>query len=333
MAIHQINLATVSWISRGSLGIYNRPSLDLLSDWLHQLAFGMYHAANPDPPNAFSGQGYVKGQTLQRQYRALMTCSLELMVDERGMFEAVRSLPPIVPPDPGFTPPFDNKFLAAGGAEGKSILHQMDDSSPGVGIMREAMSFHAGEASTLSTIAQPPLQHWQRSATTPLPYGSLVAPRSEVVLAHSLIKFRVASGGDAIAIKAFGAPNHVPWVWCEALLCFAPRALKLYCAGSMFPSHNFYLNGSRRASIPQVFSPPDLTRVFTSGLLAQVQQSPRKPTPLPPDNDWHLFPPRTHVSVNQQTSRIEGATRVPVSRQPFTAPAARTQPVAVVSVH
>lgn len=313
MPTYRVNAATVSWISKAAMQPYAGVPWKLFEDdaWLKQLAYGMAHTANPDPPPAFDGGAYQSG-TLGQQFRALATFTLGLKTDSAGRFEAVTSLQPKVQPDPGYTPPFDSRLAMRFGAYAQEAI----TISPGISseIIAEASRFSPGESSSLSDIAQPATSLWQTQATKPLPYGSIRPPAREVVLAHSLVKFRAGAAGDRIGIVVFGAPNHVPWVWCEMMLTYAQPSLVLYCAGSTFPSHAFYLGGQRRETDPQHVSAPDLKAVFTSGPQADVSTC---MMPMGPD-----MPPRPMlIGVNSQAPANEPVTATPVDKQQYSAPA------------
>jgi hypothetical protein len=57
------------------------------------------------------------------------------------------------------------------------------------------------------------------------PYSSIKVNPGEVILGHSLIKFRVGSEGDYISIVAMMAPAHMPWVWCDAIVAYKDNSL------------------------------------------------------------------------------------------------------------
>ena len=314
MPMYRVNAASISWISKPSLDAYSgMPNILAEDAWLQQIAFGMSHTANPDPPINFDGSGYTPGSTLAKQYRALTTFTLGLKIGGSGAFEAVTSLPAIMTPDPGYTPPFGSPWLMRFGA----LAQELVTISPGISaeIMGEAGRFSPGESSSLSRIAQPPANGWQSTATKPLPYGSIKPNAGETVLAHSLIKFRAGAVGDKLGIVVFGAANHVPWVWCETMLTYAAGSLVLYCAGSIFPSHAFYLGGSRQERDMQHVSQTDLTRVFTSGLKADVAIY------TPPSMGMGGAPRPMLSSINAQASKEEPPTTTPLDKQPYCAPA------------
>jgi hypothetical protein len=326
MPTYRVNAASISWISKPSLEAYSGMPNILADDaWLQQIAFGMSHTANPDPPPTFDGSGYKPEVTLARQYRALATYTVGLRIGAGGAFEAVTSLPVVMKPDPGYTPPFDSPWIMRAGA----LAQEFITISPGISaeIMAEAGRFSPGESSSLSAIAQPPPNAWQTTATSRLPYGSITPGGGETILAHSLVKFRAGAVGDKLGIVVFGAGNHVPWVWCETMLTYTTGSLVLYCAGSIFPSHAFYLGGARLERCMQHVSQTDLTRVFTAGLKADVAID--TPPPMATGMD---MPPRPMLrSVNAQSPKDEPATTTPLDKQPYCAPAQpikrRTVPV------
>jgi hypothetical protein len=111
--------------------------------------------------------------------------------------------------------------------------------------------------------------YWQSTAIKPLAGSTIKVAANETILAHCLIKFRAGKAGDFIAIAVMGAPNHVPWVWCETILTYAaPKTLVLYGRGSGFPSHAFYCQGDRRGTLELTNDLTELRKIFTSGLKA-----------------------------------------------------------------
>ena len=304
MPVHRINVTTVSWISKPPLAQYsNVPKWQLLTSdgWLYSIAYGLYHSGNSEPPQEFASSDYRGQETLARQFRAFSTCTVGLKTDQAGKFESMTSYDPVVAPKAGDTPPFDSpKMLRVGGvvqeiARNLPLYHD---------IVSEGTRFSPGEASSLSKVSQPAVGIWRKDGVPAIPYGSIKPPAGELVLAHSLVKFRAGSNGDRIGCLAFRAPNHVPWVWCEALLTYAGGELTLYGAGSGFPSHAFYMGGRQRGLIQEATSINDLKKVFTSGLAAQIS--------------WKNLRPD---QVNAQAPIQETDTGASIGVQPYTAPA------------
>jgi hypothetical protein len=93
----------------------------------------------------------------------------------------------------------------------------------------------------------------------------------EVILGHTLIKFRAGTQGDYIGVVGMGCPNHLPWVWCEAMLAYQDNYnLVLYGAGSGFPCHAFYVGGRRQGRLDLTTDRNKLKQIFASGLKANV---------------------------------------------------------------
>ena len=306
MPVYRVNMTTVSWIARDPLSAYSRPpTLGLLTrnGWLESIAYGLYHSANTEPPAQFDTSDYDGANTLKKEFRGFSTCNLEIKADDKGTFDGARSIDPVVTPVSGSTPPFDSpKMLRVGGAA-QQFIHNV---SLYHDIVSEGTKYSLGETSSLSACNQPPKSAWQTGATPLLPYGSLTPGGGELALAHAIVKFRAGSVGDRIGCLAFRAPNHVPWVWCEALLTLKGSKLTLYGAGSGFPNHAFYVGGPQRGVIPEATSLTDLDRIFRSGLTAHIS--------------WKNLSPD---QVNLQAPTKETSMGKKIGDQAYTAPSLR----------
>jgi hypothetical protein len=228
----------------------------------------MYHTANPAPPKYFD-EKYESGKTLSKQYRSLTTYSIQLQIEDDGKFLSVRRFPSsdaIL--DAGYTPPFDSAWELAKGIGGQAFLG-MDPTIP-PRMKAEATRYSPGEKSSLSQIVLPGAD-WQNRGIIPLDYSSIKVNPGEVILGHSLIKFRVGSEGDYISVVAMMAPAHMPWVWCEATVAYKDNNLILYAAGSAFPCHAFYVAGRQLARLDLSTNLSTLRDVFTRGLPAKIK--------------------------------------------------------------
>ncbi|MFM0200760.1 hypothetical protein PQR53_12895 [Paraburkholderia fungorum] len=102
--------------------------------------------------------------------------------------------------------------------------------------MSDPLSY-PGEASSISLV-----NTRARHANTVLP----PTPKNEVVCVNALIKFRAGSHTDGIGVSdEVGCRYHVPWVWCELLLTYDKGMFKLLGCGSIFPTHYFYIEGTK----------------------------------------------------------------------------------------
>jgi hypothetical protein len=125
--------------------------------------------------------------------------------------------------DAGYTPPFNRwKF--------PSTFLKPDDS------MKDP-AFYPGELSSLSKI----------TVLNAHPNSCIQKAADEKVICNSLNKFRAGKHTDDIGVSpAVGSPFHVPWVWSEMLLTVRQDGnLCLYAAGSQFPTHSWYVQGTR----------------------------------------------------------------------------------------
>lgn len=307
-----INVCSISWIDRDRMSPFVSMPLNIFSadSWLHQLCYGMRHTANDTPPEHYNGAGYIPSYALGRQYRSLTSFFVELDLDQKGALQRFRRAPvmPLVL-DAGYTPPFDSGWELFKGEVGTSILSV--DKTLVVKMHEEATRYSPGEAGSLSQIIVP--TDWQSTAIKPLAGSTIKVAANETILAHCLIKFRAGKVGDFIAIAVMGAPNHVPWVWCETILTYAaPKTLVLYGRGSGFPSHAFYCQGDRRGTLDLTNDLTELRKIFTSGLKATV--------------NLFCVPYHEEVSctldVNDQASTTEVVTAgQSIPDQPYSAPA------------
>jgi len=134
----------------------------------------------------------------------------------------------------GFTPPFSFQKLRQNGA----IVGPADELAIERELPAVVKTIHAGEISPLSSVVV-----GARHVNT-----AIDNVPDDPVLANALVKVRASAAEDAsgVALPEPGVPFHVPWVWCEVLLTNAgDRNVNLFARGSTFPSHAFYVNGSR----------------------------------------------------------------------------------------
>jgi hypothetical protein len=269
-----INVSTISWIDKPLMSSFSPMPNPLAGgdSWVDLLCYGISHTANPEPPKIFHGDKYQSGVTLAKQYRSLTTYSLQLQTTADGKFDSVRRLPAsnaVI--DAGYTPPFDSSWELWKGIIGTSVLG-VDATLPSK-IHSEATTYSPGEMSSLSQIVLPSSE-WQNRGITPLTYSSIKVDASEVILGHSLIKFRVGKRGDYIGVVGIGTPTHLPWVWCEAILAYKDNNLILYGAGSAFPCHAFYVGDEQQARLDLTTNRAKLKNIFSSGFPAKISWAP-----------------------------------------------------------
>jgi hypothetical protein len=268
MGPFDLDVSSVSWIDRDLMSAFSGMPNPLANDaWIDLMSYGMYHTANPTPPAVLHGQ---KGPgVLEKKFRSFTTFSIQLQTGADGKFESVRRSPGSdVISDPGYTPPFDSGWELWKGLVG-TALTGIDATLPAK-MHAEATSYNAGEQSSLSQIVVPGAA-WQNKGVPQLPYSTIKVGSGETILGHSLIKFRVSTQGDYIAIVGMGAPNHLPWVWCETLLTYKDNDnLVLYGAGSAFPCHAFYVDGRQKGRLDLAKDRNGLKKIFTTGLKADI---------------------------------------------------------------
>ncbi len=311
MVPFDIDVSTVSWIDRKLMSIFSGMPNPITAGWVDLLCYGMYHTANPEPPLVVHGQ---KGAApLEKKFRSFTTYSIQLQVGDDGKFVGVRQLPnsnTVV--DAGYTPPFDDNWELLKGVVGSAITSL--DPFLASKIQSEATQYSPGEKSSLSQIVLPGTQ-WQSVGISPLWYSSIAVSAGEVILGHSLIKFRAGTQGDYIGIVGMGAPNHLPWVWCEMILTYKGNLeLVLYAAGSAFPCHAFYVDGEQKGRLDLIRDRNKLMMLFTKGLQASYQYA---SPPLSQYSGYGYDKPIL-TGVNAQVSTQETA-MAGITTQPYTA--------------
>jgi hypothetical protein len=311
MGPFDIEVSTVSWIDRNLMSSFSgTPSPFSGADgWLDFLCYGMSHTANPEPPDVVRAQ--KAAATLAKKYRSFTTFSIQLQIGADGKFEAVRRLPNSdLVSDPGYTPPFDSDWELWKGLVGTALL--VADVGLPKKMHEEATRYSPGEISSLSQIVLPGAQ-WQNKGVSPLAYSSIKVNPGEVILGHSLIKFRAGTVGDYIGVVGMGCPNHIPWVWCETILAYKDsNNLVLYGAGSAFPCHAFYVDGRRKGRLDLTKDRSKLKMVFTSGLKANISWS----TVVLPDMVMNMI-----TGIDAQAPTNEGNSGDIITKQRYTAPA------------
>jgi hypothetical protein len=227
----RMTVGTISWIrgipnpfTSGALGPVDA-EFGFDPDWVPKTYLGLAATRNPPPEATPDFTAARQG----RQFRAMTFCHFSLQVDADDRIRNFKVLNAFH--DPGFTPPFNAGALPAHFGDLADLLF-----SDG--------QFHAGEASSLSLV-NTEARHANTTITD--------VPPEEVVLVDSLIKFRAGKVTDDIGRDKVGAPFHVPWVWCESVVTYAGNGVfKLYGRGSIFPTHSFYLDGHKVATIDEV---------------------------------------------------------------------------------
>lgn len=271
MPNYRVNAASISWIDRRRMQMFRALPIGKLTTpefWLDQLSYGMSHTANNDPPSHFDIRSYRSGDTLARDYRSITTVSIDIEVDAQGKLQRFRKAPDAGGVlDPGYTPPFDSGWELVKGLLGVSLT--TIDPTATSKMYTEATTYSQGEKSSLSRVSVP--ANWQCAGVALPPCSTIQVSPQETILSHTLIKFRAGEPGDYIGVVVMGAPNHVPWVWCESVVTFSPpNKVVIYGAGSAFPSHAFYCQGQQRAKLDLAVDRGTLRATFTRGLKAQI---------------------------------------------------------------
>jgi hypothetical protein len=215
----RIALGSVSWIDEKALpNVGFWVVVGAAVSWPRRVIMGLVGTSNPEPPLKIPN---VEGFSLTREYRALLSCTVDTSAEKTGQKRGYQISNTIV--DPGYTPPFD-----------KSKIHT---SLRSIAPIPDDTAYYAGESSSLSGITAGGLH----------PSSSLVVPSGYEVVASALIKFRAGEHTDNIGVEEAKSPVHVPWVWCEYALVSSKSALRLLGQGSSFPSHAWYVNGTQVA--------------------------------------------------------------------------------------
>ena len=207
-----MTITSVSWIDSGQLpstSVFQKAALT--GSWPYRVAVGLKGTANPRPPKQLPANFRAR-----KQFRAMTRFTVRGTNIVSDTFV-----------DPGYTPPFDvGKVPNLAGA----VAAWSDDSN-----------FHAGEASTISSVVTGRLH----------PNSTLTVPGGAQVLASALIKFRAGLYTNRIGLEKAASPYHVPWVWCEHALLERQGQFVLIANGSSFPSHAWYANGKLLGSLLQ----------------------------------------------------------------------------------
>lgn len=221
-----VKIGSISWINESPSPIwFSGKAAALDPDWVPKTYMGLVATANRMPPGQLADfSSYQGGQ----DFRALIYCHLRLTIDDRSRrIDRVEMVTTI--DDPGWTPPFRVRDYPLSG------LRVWD---------RDIWSnaWHAGEASPISDVC----------IESRHPNSALTIPRAEQILVNGLIKFRAGANTDRVGVESVGSPFHVPWVWCEMALTYNNGRFALYGRGSIFPTHCWYLDGVKVATLSQV---------------------------------------------------------------------------------
>jgi hypothetical protein len=314
MKTYRINVSSISWIDGAGLKNYSpNPLAD--EGWIGMLGYGMYGTRNDPPPSQFDGAGFVTGTTLSKQFRAVTSATIYLTVDDNNNFQGIRSSDPVYL-DPGYTPPYRGSVMKWVGALGTELI--AGDAGISRKMIDEANRFSPGEMSSNSKGILPMTindKSWHHASVERLPYSNFTPPADQKILGSVMIKFRAGIPGDYIGIMALGSPNHVPWVWCEWMLTYGNGKLYLYCAGSSFPSHRFYINGKQHWQKLEDGSKNNLRSVFTSGKKAVVKT---ESIPTYGGGMGMSMPIIINTLTSKQAPLAEAATGSPVYGQAYT---------------
>jgi len=227
MPVYDIKVGTVSWIDADVSPVWFSGNAELLEpEWIPKTYMGLLATSNPDPPKAIADfKSFQKG----RDFRACTYCHFTVDIGSASgkvfNFSVLDAFH-----DPGWTPPFrmSEYPLTAFSFDGDIYSNK----------------WHQGEASPISVVYTQ-----KRHENSVLSAGA-----GETVLVNALIKFRAGKHTDDVGINSVGSPFHVPWVWQETLVTYNPAEakIKLYGRGSVFPSHAWYLQGTRVSRVAEV---------------------------------------------------------------------------------
>lgn len=255
----EIKFGSVSWINPMPNPIWLAAKAQVLNpSWIPKTYIGLVATANEQPPAQIDD---FAGWQEAKQFRGLTYGHLGVVIDDQT--QTVTKVQQIkLVTNPGWTPPFSLlRYPTAG-------IGSIFD---GWTAMKGAWSFsyHEGEQSPLSDVVV-----GARHKNSVLKTSGV----GESVLANALLKFRAGAITDNLGIVAVGALFHVPWVWCETLITWANGRVKMYGQGSIFPTHNWYLDGRQVGSVAQVsdssfpkkpmFNVPGQVRAMSSAMNA-----------------------------------------------------------------
>lgn len=214
---NSFNVTSISWIESSALPhAETKLVIGSLGSWANRVAIGIVATSNPTPSQEIS----VPAFRAKKQYRSLTHYEI---------FPQFPNTPKNVIFDAGYTPPFEKSKI-------QSWLSYV------MPIPDEAMRFHKGELSKVTDCTIGRLH----------PASTLDIPVDAEVLVSTLIKFRAGEATNNIGISSMvRSPVHVPWVWCEHALVKQGKEYFLVCCGSKFPSHAWYINGTKVASFIQ----------------------------------------------------------------------------------
>ncbi len=97
------------------------------------------------------------------------------------------------------------------------------------------VTYKSGEAATDSAVIS------QRG--TAHRWSTMPAHDEKYLLGDGVLKFRAGASTNNLGAWA-NAKHHVPWVWCELAAFEFGGRLFVELAGSVFPSHSLYVNGT-----------------------------------------------------------------------------------------
>jgi hypothetical protein len=225
---YDITVGSISWINGEPSPISFSPrALFNTYDWVPKTYTGLVATANQAPPNPVDFDAHRK----TNDFRAMAYCRFNVEIDDSTdkvvSFKVINAVH-----DPGWTPPFN----------------KMAYPSTYLAVWQDFPSAASpGEASPLSLV-NTQARHANSTMTSTGP--------GETVLVNGLIKFRAGSHTDKIGID-IGCPFHVPWVWCETLLTYkGGGGFSLYGRASLFPTHHWFVNGSREMTQDQTWDNP-----------------------------------------------------------------------------
>jgi hypothetical protein len=212
-----LNLGSISWIHQQLTPVHFLSDAKIFQPtWVPKTYLGIFATRNPSPAGVIDLPAYQPSKL----FRAMTYASLEVTTSDDGsVVESVRSAKSII--DPGWTPPFNRNI---------TILTRFYVPEPSM----KDLDFHAGQLGAGSAILLRK-RHPNTTISTSFPLDRIVA--------SGMVIFRAGKVTDDVGVDVVKCPYHVPWVWCEWLLVCDKGGFRMYATGSIFPTHNFYLNG------------------------------------------------------------------------------------------
>lgn len=296
----EIRVGSITWLNGIPTPLWFAGAYEKLEPaWVPRIYMVLKATSNPAPEVHVAD---FKQFQAAKQYRALTYCRCQADIDDAtGELADFRVLEAVH--DPGWMPPF--RYTEFPPSLVPALFADPDLRDPG---------WYPGEASALSRLCGGQ-QHANSSIDG--------IPKEERILVNALLKCRAGSHADDVALR-LGAPFHVPWIWNEWVLTYAPGQWKLYMRASKFPSHGWYVNGKRVATAAQIgdASFPEQPRTAPAAVYAVPQAQTGRRINVPRLALYPAVLSKGAPATDPQTSSgsAEQARRGPVAAHPNTVP-------------